>query len=68
MGQLMFTRPLRGVEVEKQGQILNTLAQLAEDGVVQARVTRIYNPSEIKEVHQQQESGSTLGKLVVRGF
>lgn len=66
--ELMFTRPGTNTEPEKQGEILNILSKLAEEGQLDPRVSKVYNftVEQLREAHKQQESGKTTGKLVIK--
>jgi len=64
--ELMFTRPIFGIELERQRDILNSLADLVEKKVIVPRVTKHYpNMSFLSEAHKTQESGTVIGKTVL---
>jgi NADPH:quinone reductase-like Zn-dependent oxidoreductase len=51
---------------EKQGEILNKVADLLDSGVFQSRLTKTYNLwSDIKQAHKDVESGSLVGKVAL---
>ncbi len=64
--ELMFTRAQYHVEEEKQGEILNRLAELYDKKVLVPTIFKVYEFEQIQEATAQQESGTTMGKLVVK--
>lgn len=64
--ELMFTRPRLGVEPEKQGAILDRIADLLDQGVLVTTVTDVRPWTEVQEAHRQIESTHTMGKIVLR--
>ncbi len=64
--ELMFTRAQYPVEEEKQGEILNRLAELYDKKVLVPTIFKVYEFEQIQEATAQQESGTTMGKLVVK--
>jgi len=64
--ELMFTRGLTGIEMERQHEILEKLSELVDQGVITDRVTLTFKLStDLSKAHIQQESGKTLGKIVL---
>jgi len=64
--ELMFTRSLFNFDLETQGMILNTLADLLERKVIEPRVTTTFkHMTQLVEAHKLQESGKTIGKIVI---
>jgi NADPH2:quinone reductase len=63
--ELMFTRPRLGVEPEKQGQILNRVADLLDQGILVTTMTRMMPWDEVQQAHQAIETGHTVGKMVL---
>jgi len=64
--EMMFTRATANIEPEKQGQILDKLADLLDAGVLQCHVNKTYNLwNDIKQAHLDMESGKTIGKIVL---
>jgi NADPH:quinone reductase-like Zn-dependent oxidoreductase len=63
--ELMFTRPRTGVELEKQGQILNRVATLLDSGVLVTTMTQCLSWHDIQVAHRQIETGHTVGKIVL---
>jgi NADPH:quinone reductase-like Zn-dependent oxidoreductase len=55
----------RVMRVQSNGADMKQLADLLENGRLKAHVSQHYSFDEIKEAHLQQESGHTVGKLVV---
>lgn len=65
--ELMFTRALTGIEAEKQHQILNHLSELADQGIIPDRVTKVYSlKDQLAQAHKDQESGAAIGKIVLK--
>lgn len=63
--ELMFTRPMFGVEPEKQGQILNHFAGLYESGVIEHRANKVFEWSQLPEAQRHQDTGRSIGKIVL---
>ena len=70
--ELMFTRSLyQTPDMDEQGEILNTLATLVDDGKIRTTLTETLSPinaANLKTVHALIESGTTRGKIVLEGF
>ncbi|KQY89801.1 zinc-binding alcohol dehydrogenase family protein [Brevundimonas sp. Root1423] len=70
--ELMFTRSIYGTpDMARQGEILNTVADLVDEGRIQTTLTERLSPinaANLKRAHAQLESGSTRGKIVLEGF
>jgi NADPH:quinone reductase len=64
--ELMFTRPRVDAEPEKQGQILDRVAALLDEGVLATTLQQVLPWTEVQAAHRQIESGSTIGKIVLR--
>ncbi len=63
--ELMFTRPRVGVEPEKQGQILNRLAELLDQKQVISTMSKTVPWTAVQDAHREIESGHTIGKIVM---
>ena len=63
--ELMFTRPAAGVEMERQGRILNRVADLVEQGVLVSTMTQQHSWREVQAVHRQIATVHTVGKIVL---
>ena len=63
--ELMFARPRLKIEMERQGQILNRLADLLDQKVLVSTLTHRMDWHAIQQAHQLIESGHTLGKIVL---
>lgn len=67
--ELMFTRPVfQTPDVERQGEILNEVSKLVDDGVLRSTIGENFgsiNAENLKKAHAQIESGSTIGKIVL---
>ncbi|WP_336142149.1 zinc-binding alcohol dehydrogenase family protein [Acinetobacter sp. 102] len=70
--ELMFTRSMYQTEdMIQQGQILNQVASLVDEGKIKTTVSQVLSPinaENLKRVHQQIETGTTKGKIVLQGF
>jgi zinc-binding alcohol dehydrogenase family protein len=64
--ELMFTRPRLGLELERQGQILNRVADLLDAGAIKTTMTKLLSWREVQEAHRQIETGHSVGKIVLR--
>ena len=63
--ELMFTRPATGVAPEKQGQILNRVADLIDDGTLQTTLHRILSWRDVQEAHRLIDTEHSMGKMVM---
>ena len=67
--EFMYTRSMFQTEdIAKQQQLLQTVAQLLDNGTLQTTRKRTLtglNPENIQDMHQKQESGTMLGKQVL---
>jgi len=65
--ELMFTRAMFKVEMEKQGAILNNASTLIDSGLLKMPSVKVrpYTLEDLKEAHKEQESGKVIGKLVL---
>jgi NADPH:quinone reductase-like Zn-dependent oxidoreductase len=63
--ELMFTRPLRGYDLETQGEILNNISKAVEQGLLKSIVWKkeVLSVSSLREMHALQESGQAMGKI-----
>ncbi|MDF2419114.1 zinc-binding alcohol dehydrogenase family protein [Acinetobacter beijerinckii] len=70
--EFMFTRSMYQTEdMIKQSELLNQVAQLVDDGQIKTTVNQVLSPINAENLitaHQQIESGSTKGKIVLHGF
>ncbi len=70
--ELMFTRSLfNTVDIGRQGEILNAVADLVDAGKVRSTVTGTLgtiNAANLKRAHAALETGKARGKLVLEGF
>lgn len=64
--ELMFTRPSTGAEPARQGDILNRVAQLLDEGVLTTTLTDVLPWQQVAEAHRRIETEHTLGKIVLR--
>jgi NADPH:quinone reductase len=70
--EFMFTRSLfNTADIAQQGQLLNEVSRLVDDGVLHTTLTERYSPidaTNLKQVHRLIESSKTRGKIVLEGF
>ncbi|MCG9513690.1 zinc-binding alcohol dehydrogenase family protein [Acinetobacter pittii] len=70
--EFMFTRSMYHTEdMAKQSELLNEVSKLVDEGKIKTTVTEVLSPinaENLKRVHQQIESGTTKGKIVLQGF
>lgn len=70
--EFMFTRSMFQTEdMIKQSELLNHVAKLVDEGKITTTVSQVLSPinaQNLKLVHQQIESGTTKGKIVLHGF
>lgn len=70
--EFMFTRSMYQTEdMAKQSELLNEVSKLVDEGKIKTTVTEVLSPinaENLKQVHQQIESGTTKGKIVLQGF
>ena len=70
--ELMFTRSLfNTVDIGRQGEILNAVADLVDAGKIRSTVTETLgtiNAANLKRAHAALETGRARGKLVLEGF
>lgn len=70
--EFMFTRSMYQTEdMVKQSELLNEVSKLVDEGKIKTTVTQVLSPinaENLKRVHQQIESGTTKGKIVLQGF
>lgn len=68
--ELMFTRSMFTTDdIIRQHEILNHIAQLLDEGIIHSTLTTTINGfsvDNLKKAHQQLESGSTIGKVVLK--
>ncbi|KAJ8903711.1 hypothetical protein NDN08_004811 [Rhodosorus marinus] len=65
LSTMMFARPFTGVNPEKQGELLDTVADMIDAGKITPVVTKTMKFEEAKEVMELQASGSTIGKIAM---
>ncbi len=63
--ELMFARSRLKIEMERQGQILNRLAELLDQKVLVTTLTQRMDWREIQQAHRLIDGGHTLGKIVL---
>ncbi|PHN02350.1 zinc-binding alcohol dehydrogenase family protein [Flavilitoribacter nigricans] len=68
--EFMYTRSMYNTpDIEKQHEILNTVADLLEDGTFKTTLSTTlsgFSVENLKKAHQMQESGKTIGKTVIK--
>merc|ERR1712039_202628 len=65
--ELMFTRPIYGVDLEFQGFILNSGARMLDSGALKMPEVKVlpFSLESLKSAHIEQESGKAIGKIVL---
>jgi zinc-binding alcohol dehydrogenase family protein len=63
--ELMFARARLKIEMERQGVILNHLADLLDQKILMTTLKQRMNWCEIQHAHRLIDSGHTLGKIVL---
>lgn len=70
--EFMFTRSMFQTEdMAKQSELLNKVSKLVDEGKIKTTVTEVLSPinaENLKQAHEQIESGTTKGKIVLHGF
>ena len=70
--EFMFTRSLyQTQDMVKQSELLNEVAELVDAGKIKTTLSQVLSPinaQNLKLAHQQIESGTTKGKIVLHGF
>lgn len=68
--EFMYTRSMFTTEdIEKQHEILNQVADLIDEGVLKTTLTTTlkgFTVENLKEAHEMQESGKTIGKTAIQ--
>lgn len=64
--EMMFTRSIFALEMERQGAILSRVAELLDQGVLVGTRTETLDWSEIVEAHRRLDAGRSIGKTVLR--
>ena len=63
--ELMFTRPRNDCEPERQGDILDRVAALADARILKTTLTKAIDWHDFREAYEQIGSGHTMGKIVM---
>jgi len=70
--EFMFTRSTyQTQDMVKQSELLNEVAELVDAGKIKTTLSQVLSPinaQNLKLAHQQIESGTTKGKIVLHGF
>lgn len=64
--EFMGVPGIYGLNMEHQGEILRTAAELAEAGKLRPHIHRTFSLEEVAEAHKEQETGHVNGKIVIR--
>lgn len=64
--ELMFCRPAFDAEPERQGALLDRVADLIDREVLETAVTRIVDWSDVRIAHEEIDSEHTVGKIVLK--
>lgn len=63
--ELMFTRPRVNIDLERQGAILDRVADWLDRGVLVTTLTKAMDWKQVAEAHRAIETTHTLGKMVL---
>jgi zinc-binding alcohol dehydrogenase family protein len=63
--EFMFSRPRYEVEPQKQGEILNEVSRLLDEGTLRSTMTESMSWRDIQDAHGRIETMHTIGKLVL---
>ncbi len=63
--ELMFTRPRTGIGLERQGEILDRVADLIDAGTIMSTANHRVALGGYLQAHRMIESGHTIGKIVL---
>lgn len=70
--EFMFARSMfNAVDMQEQSRLLNQLAELIDTGHLQTTIGKnlgVINAENLRTAHQELESGTSIGKLVLQGF
>jgi len=70
--EFMFARSMfNAADMQEQSHLLNRVAELIDLGYIQTTVGKnlgVINAENLKAAHQELESGTSIGKLVLQGF
>ncbi|GLG85054.1 zinc-binding alcohol dehydrogenase family protein [Acinetobacter calcoaceticus] len=70
--EFMFTRSMyQTQDMVKQSELLNEISELVDAGKIKTTLSQVLSPinaQNLKLAHQQIESGTTKGKIVLHGF
>ncbi|MDA3558309.1 zinc-binding alcohol dehydrogenase family protein [Acinetobacter sp. AOR15_HL] len=70
--EFMFTRSMyQTQDMVKQSELLNEVSELVDAGKIKTTLSQVLSPinaQNLKLAHQQIESGTTKGKIVLHGF
>ncbi|MBI3988492.1 MAG: zinc-binding alcohol dehydrogenase family protein [candidate division NC10 bacterium] len=64
--EVMWCRPMLDVQPEKQGRLLDEVADLLDQKVLVSPMTTVMDWSEVQEAHRAIETGHTVGKIVLK--
>lgn len=70
--EFMFARSLFSApDMDEQGKLLNRLSQLVDEGRIKTTVAKrlgTINAKNLRAAHSELESGTAIGKIVLKGF
>jgi len=70
--EFMFARSMfNAVDMDEQGKLLNRVAELVDDGFIQTTSGKnlgVINAENLRVAHEELESGTAIGKIVLEGF
>jgi zinc-binding alcohol dehydrogenase family protein len=70
--EFMFARSMfNAVDMDEQGSLLNRVSDLVDQGYIQTTAGKALgaiNAANLKEAHEELETGKAIGKIVLQGF
>lgn len=70
--EFMFARSMfKAADMEEQSRLLNRVSDLVDQGYIQTTVAKnlgTINAFNLREAHEELESGKSIGKIVLEGF
>jgi len=64
--EFMGVPGIYGINMEHQGEILRTAAELVDAGKLAPRIHKTYSLDQVAEAHKEQESGHVNGKILIQ--
>lgn len=64
--EFMGAKVINNINVESQGEILATAAEMIDAGKLTTRIHKTYPLDELPDAHKQQESAHVAGKIIIK--